>query len=200
MMLVEETHVPAAALPVAQFREHLRMGTGFADDTLQDGLLENHLRAALAAIEARTGKILIARSFSWTVSAWQRSDHTRLPVAPVEIVTGITLIDYTGAETVAVANAWQLNADAGQPALVPLSGTLPTIPTHGRARIGFIAGFGPSWPDVPHDLAQAVLMLAAHFYEFRHSVERQGADIPSTVTALIAPYRTLRTFIGGGRL
>jgi len=57
-MLTEDTIVPTEALPIAAFREHLRMGTGFAEDTLQDGLLERHLRAALAAIEARTGKIL----------------------------------------------------------------------------------------------------------------------------------------------
>lgn len=199
MMLVEETPVPVAALPVAQFREHLRMGTGFADDALQDGLLETHLRAALAAIEARTGKILIARSFSWTVSAWHRSDCQRMPVAPVELVTTVTLIDYAGTENVVVGTAWQLTADAIQPALVGLSGALPTIPRHGRARIDFIAGYGPSWGDVPADVAQAVLMLATHFYEFRHSAERQGVDLPTTVTSLIAPYRTLRTFMGGGR-
>jgi uncharacterized phiE125 gp8 family phage protein len=28
------------------------------------------LRAAMAAVEARTGKILIEREFSWTLTAW----------------------------------------------------------------------------------------------------------------------------------
>ena len=69
MMLVEETTVPTAALPVAQFKDHMRLGSGFADDDLQDGLLESHLRAAIAVIEARTSKILIARNFMWTLSA-----------------------------------------------------------------------------------------------------------------------------------
>ena len=40
MMLVEETTVPQQALPVATFKDHMRMGSGFADDDLQDGVLE----------------------------------------------------------------------------------------------------------------------------------------------------------------
>ena len=30
MMLTEETAVPAAALPIPELRDHLRLGTGFA--------------------------------------------------------------------------------------------------------------------------------------------------------------------------
>ena len=56
MMLIEETAVPLAALPLAEFKAHLRLGTGFADDDIQDPVLESFLRAAMAAIEARTGK------------------------------------------------------------------------------------------------------------------------------------------------
>ena len=69
MMLVEETTVPLSALPVAQFKDRLRLGSGFSDDGLQDSVLESYLRAAIAAIEARTGKILIERAFTWTLSA-----------------------------------------------------------------------------------------------------------------------------------
>ena len=46
-MLIEETNVPDAALPVAAFKAHLRMGTGFAEDTLQDAVLGSFLRSAM---------------------------------------------------------------------------------------------------------------------------------------------------------
>ena len=59
MMLVEQTTVPTAALPVAEFKDHLRLGTGFADDGVQDDVLEAYLRAAIATIEARTSLSLI---------------------------------------------------------------------------------------------------------------------------------------------
>lgn len=71
MMLIEDTAVGTEALPLAVFKEHLRLGTGFADDGLQDSLLESFLRSGMAAIEARTGKALIERRFSWTVSRWR---------------------------------------------------------------------------------------------------------------------------------
>ncbi len=195
MLLVEDTIVPAAALPLAQFREHLRMGTGFADDSLQDGLLERHLRAALAAIEARTAKILIARSFVWTLSQWQNAQAQALPVAPLDIVTSVTLIDRGGQETVVDDASWTFQRDTHRPLLAAAGACLPAIPTNGQARVGFIAGYGPAWPDIPADLAQATLTLAGHFYEFRHSAEGRGVDMPKDVASLIAPYRRLR--IGG---
>ena len=63
MVLTEQTAVPTAALPIQEFKDHLRLGTGFADDGVQDALAEGYLRAALAAIEGRIGKALIARDF-----------------------------------------------------------------------------------------------------------------------------------------
>ena len=51
MILTEETPVPSLALPVEEMKDHLRMGSGFSDDGLQDGLIETYLRAALAAME-----------------------------------------------------------------------------------------------------------------------------------------------------
>ena len=57
MMLIEETTVPDVALPVEDFKAHLRLGTGFGPETLQDEVLAGFLRAAISAIEARTGKI-----------------------------------------------------------------------------------------------------------------------------------------------
>ena len=82
-MLVEETTVPVAALAVDQFKDHLRLGSGFSDDGIQDGMLGGHLRASMAAIEARTGKILIEREFSWTLTAWRDDRRQPLPVSRV---------------------------------------------------------------------------------------------------------------------
>ena len=198
MMLVEQTPVPAAALPVASFKAHMRLGSGFADDDLQDGLLETHLRAAMAAIEARTGKILIARVFTWTLTAWRDAYRQPLPVAPVSAVTAVTLIDRLGIETSAPAQGWRLEPDTHRPRLIGVNGALVPIPQNGSVRIELTAGYGPTWADLPEDLAQAVFLLAAHFYEFRFSTNGTGGEIPFGVAALIAPYRNVRLF-GGGR-
>ena len=198
MMLVEQTPVPAAALPVASFKAHMRLGSGFADDDLQDGLLETHLRAAIAAIEARTGKILIARLFKWTLTAWRDEYRQPLPVAPVSEIANVVLIDRHGVETAAPVAGWQLAQDTHRPRLVAVSGALVPVPQSGAVEITMTAGYGPSWADLPEDLAQAVFLLAAHFYEFRFATNAKGGDIPFGVAALIAPYRNVRLF-GGAR-
>ena len=77
-----------------------------------------------------------------------------------------------------------------------LGGLLPSIPQNGSARITFTAGYGPAWSDLPADLAQAVLMLAAHYYEYRAEVALSGGCMPFGVTALIERYRPLR--LSGG--
>lgn len=197
MMLVEETTVPQSALPVAQFKDHLRLGSGFSDDGLQDAVLESYLRAAMAAIEARTGKILIEREFSWTLTAWRDGRRQPLPVAPVSAVTAVMLIDMTGEETFADGDAWYLEPDSQRPCLKAVHSCLPLVPVNGSVRIGLLAGFGPEWGDLPADLAQAVLLLAAHYYEYRHDVSHGTAPMPFGVSALIERYRTIRLFMGG---
>lgn len=197
MMLVELTPVPAAALPVAAFKAHMRMGSGFADDDLQDGLLETHLRAAMAAVEARTGKILLERSFRWTLTAWRDEYRQPLPVAPVSSITDVVFIDRHGVETTAPQAGWRLEPDTHRPRLIGTTGAMLPVPQGGSVRLGMVAGYGPDWSDLPEDLAQAVFLLAAHFYEFRHGAGGAASDIPMGVAALIAPYRNIRLFSGG---
>lgn len=196
-MLVEETTVPVGALPLAGFKAHLRMGTGFVEDGVQDAVLEGFMRAALAAIEGRTGKALLERDFVWTVTRWRETGCAALPVAPVSAITRFDLVDRAGGVTAVPAEAWHLVPDFQRPVLSALYGALPAIPQGGAARIGFMAGYGPEWSDLPADLAQAVMMLAAHYYEFRQDTALGAGCMPFGVTALIERYRTVRMFGGG---
>ena len=196
-MLVEETTVPASALPVAEFKDHLRLGSGFSDDGVQDAVLESYLRAAIAAIEARTGKILLEREFSWTLTAWRDTRRQPLPIAPVNAVSGVTLADMQGTETAVDHDRWTLEPDMQRPALLATGSCLPGVPNGGSVKIGLLAGYGPEWTDLPVDLAQAVMLLGAHFYEYRHDVSRRTPAMPMGVQSLIERYRTVRLFMGG---
>ncbi len=199
MMLIEVTTVPDTALPVAQFRAHLRLGTGFGEDTLQDGVLTGFLRAAIAAIEARTGKVLIQRGFSWTESAWRDPYGEILPVAPVTEVTQVALSDATGTVTVIDASAYRLERDAQFPKLRPTGNCLPVIPGNGEARVDFDAGLSPDWGGLPADLGQAVLLLGAHYYEYRAETGLAEGCMPFGVTSLIQRYRRMRITPGVGQ-
>lgn len=195
MMLIEETVVPAAALPVAEFRNHMRLGTGFADLGAEDAALEAYLRAALAAIEGRTAKVLLARDFVLTLQTW-RGAAQPLPVAPVSAVSVIRMRDRDDVATVVSPARYRLVRDLSRPR-IEAAGMLPGIPTGGAVEIAFTAGFGPTWSDLPVDLAQAVFLLAAQYYEMRHDATASGDGMPFGVMALIERWRTVRVL--GGR-
>jgi len=188
MILIEETSVPVASLPIQAFRDHLRLGTGFADDATQDVLLEALLMAAISAVEARTGKALLQRSFRWTLADWRDRYHQGLPVAPVQSITDIRIVDRDGNETLVSADDYLLMRDSSIPTIEARS-VLPFVPSGSSVDVRFEAGFGPDWTDVPSDMAQAVLLLAAHYYENRSG---DGTPWPQAVSALIASYRRLR--------
>lgn len=199
MMLIEQTAVPGAALPVAEFRDHLRLGSGFADDGVQDSVLDSFLRAAMAAIEARTGKILLQRRFGWTVTQWRALSEQALPVAPVREIVSITLQTRQGDETPVEASRYRLVKDMQRPLIVATGAVLPQVPLGGTAEVVFEAGFGSGWGDLPADLAQAVMLLAAYYYEHRFESEGHSSPVPFGVAALIERYRTVRLLGGGMR-
>ena len=197
MILTEVTTVPTLALPIAAFKTHLRLGTGFADDSLQDGVLESTLRAAIAMIEARIGKMLIARRFLWKIEDWRTGAEQALPVAPVTAVVSVTLVDASDVSVLVDAARYKLVQDTHRPKLIATGSALPLVPMAGRAEVVFDAGFGAVWSAVPPDLAQAVLLLAAEYYENRHEAGVREGGLPFGVVTLIERWRTVRV-LGGG--
>ena len=67
---------------------------------------------------------------------------------------------------------------------------LPVVPQAGTVEIDFDAGHGANWSDVPEDLARAVILLAADFYDNR--AIRDAIGWPSPVLALVERFRKLR--------
>ncbi len=198
MMLIEQTGILQAALPLAAMKEHLRLGTGFADDAFQDALVEAHLRAAIAAVEGRTAKVLVSRPFLWVLEDWRDGAAQALPVAPVTAVTAVTLVDAGGVPTVVDPSRYRLVKDTHRPKVAATGLLLPLPGTGGRIEVAFTAGFGV-WAEVPADLAQAVFLLAAEYYERRFEGGGEAAVLPGAVAALIGRWRTVRTLAGGAR-
>jgi uncharacterized phiE125 gp8 family phage protein len=194
MHLTELTPIPAASLPVAAFRDHLRQSSGFADAVSEDDLLEQYLRAAIAQVEGRTGRALLARDFALRLTRWRDGYAQPLTIAPVSAVTSVTLVDVGGVETLLPPESYLLQADSARPRLVAAGTALPMIPMGGSVVIVLTAGFGPAWDDIPADLRQAVLLLAAQYYEGRDT--GGSADMDFGVRALLERWRDIRL---GGR-
>ena len=195
MILIEQAPVADAALPLQDFKDHLRLGTGFSDDGAQDALLKRLLRAGIAAIESRISKMLIQRSFLYTIECWRDPGEQALPVAPVQSITSVTLVDRVGVPTVITPTRYVLVRDTHRPKLAAAGVLLPNIPTDGTAEIVFVAGFGVAWANVPADLRQAAMLLAAQYHE--HRLESDAGMMPFGVTALIERWRNIRV-LGGG--
>ena len=195
-MIVQEINpIPETNLPVDDLRSHLRLGTGFDEDTLQDKVLSGFLRAALAAIESRTSKVLIARSFRMQLTDWAPDKAQEFPLAPVTQIITVQLLDANDVASTLSPAVYRLKPDTTRPSLVAASSTLPSVGAGGTAQIDFVAGYG-GWSEVPPDLRQAVMMLAAHFYENRNETHLGQGCMPFGVTALIERYKVLRIGFG----
>lgn len=193
MILTELTSVLTAALPVDQFKAHLRLGTGFADSDLQDELLEAYLRAAISIIEAHAGRILLQKQYSWQLTRWRDAVRQVLPVRPVSAVSAVKLIDLAGDEELADVGDFHFVPDDICPSVEATHAVLPKLPIGGMVEVIFDAGFGPAWSDIPSDLGQAVLIVATNAYENRTGA---GEAVPVAALSLIAPYRALRLMHG----
>jgi len=196
MNLTETTPLNSADFPIAELKDYLRLGSGFTDANVQDGLLETCLRAAMGAIEARTTKILIERSFNYSFTRYREERGGMLmPVSPIIYLNQIFVYDRAGASTSLSKNDFQLVNDSQRPVLQAKTGHLPEIPEQGWVVLRFVAGYGP-WADVPNNLQQAMLMLAATYYENRDVMVNGSGQMPLAVAGLLAPFQRIRL---GGR-
>ncbi|ODT60623.1 MULTISPECIES: hypothetical protein [Paracoccus] len=199
MMLIEETAPAAEALPVAALRAHLRLAQGFEgpEDAAETAALAGFLRAAIATIEGRTGKVLLKRRFRMQLDDWRDRLGQSLPLAPVHSVERIEIDDGNGIVTALPVEGWRLVPDVQRPMILPTGVILPHVPRRGSVTVTFLAGFGDVWAQVPADLAQAVILLAARYYDDR-SQDKGSHAMPFGVSALIEKWRAVRTLAGRG--
>ncbi|MDO5641890.1 MAG: head-tail connector protein [Paracoccus sp. (in: a-proteobacteria)] len=197
MILVEETTPAEAALPLAELRAHLRLGSGFdlPASMDEDRALAGFLRAAMTTIEGRTGKVLLSRAYRMMLENWRDGAAQALPMAPVSAVESVAIEMPDGSLRLLDPASWYLVEDAMRPVIRPRGATLPYVPEGGRVVVRFTAGFAESWTGVPADLRQAVLMLAARYYEDR-SDEGARHALPMGVSALIERWRAVRVLAG----
>jgi uncharacterized phiE125 gp8 family phage protein len=117
----------------------------------------------------------------------------------VTVIADVQLIMRSGIETTVHPSVYWLERDAQTPQLRATAACLPGPERGGELRVRFLAGYGPEWEDVPADMQQAVLMLAAHYYEYRHDTALGTGCMPFGVTALIERFRVMRTGRSGAQ-
>jgi uncharacterized phiE125 gp8 family phage protein len=181
---------PPAAEPVslAEARLFLRL-----DQTEEDDLLATLITAARLMVEAASGRCLIDQRWRIVLDRWPPGGEIRLPLSPVSAVTAARVYDVLGAAQSVDGAALALDSLADPP-LIRFVGEVPEIGRdHGAIEIDVVAGYGATADAVPAPLRQAVLRLAARWFEQRGDVAGRDAQaLPAEIAGLISPYRRAR--------
>ena len=191
MSLVVVTPAAASPLGLQTFKDHLHI-----TDNTEDTMLALYLAAAVRWVEAYIKRPLITRTMKQKLATFPVAGTIELPLAPVTALTFVKYYDAAGTlVTFSDTNYWTVLGDEDRPGLVVLKGASmwPTLQEDRplAVEITFVCGYGAASTDVPAEIRNAILILAAHLYEARIK-EVTGTIVSKyefSVNALLAPRR-----------
>ena len=188
MTLFRTVEPAVEPVTLAEAKAHLRV----AHDS-EDALIQGLVRAARQEVEAATGMALIDQSWRLALDRWPASGRVLLARHPVKHVLSVTVYGSEGEASLIDPANYQLDALSRPARLHFEARPEPAIAMNG-VEIDFTAGFGEAGTDVPDLIRRALLMLAAHWYEFRgaYGPDDQPVAIPPGYERLIAPYKARR--------
>lgn len=159
----------------------------------EDALLAGLIRAAREEVEMQIGVAMIDQDWRLALDAWPQGGIVPLARHPVKQVLSVTLYGADGEAAPMDPSAYRLDG-LSRPARL----WVETRPTPGAAlngiEIDFRAGFGEAGTDVPDLLKRAMLLLVAHWYEFRAALgpDDRPVSIPDGFRRLTDGWRARR--------
>ena len=188
MTLIRTVEPAAEPVTLADVKAHLRLDTD-ADDTLLSGLIA----AARQDVERATGLALIEQSWRIALDCWPRHGLATIPLHPVREITAVTAYGTEGEASLIDPAAYQADLVSRPARLLFEALALPLRAMNG-IEIDFTAGYGEAGTDVPDLLCRAIVLLVAHWYEFRagYGPADQPVSYPAGYERLIAGYRAGR--------
>jgi uncharacterized phiE125 gp8 family phage protein len=173
-------------LSLAEAKAFLRVETRDDDDVI--GAL---IAGSRIHVEAQTRRALITQSWRIAADVWPDDGRLTVLPAPLQTLTAARVYDVDNVAHALDTAAFVLDRGASSLIFAPWA-----LPAPGRLAAGIeldvTVGYGDAAVDVPQALRQAIRLLVAHWYENRGLVTAGTATVlPSTVAALIAPYRML---------
>ena len=204
---------PAARLPVElnELRAQLRLDD---DQTLEDAVLFANLRTAAQACETFTGRALITQTWTLFRDTWpcepgagalregfdegvlqdRPARALPLPRPPLRSVVHVKTFAEDDSETLWPAANYFVDTASVPGRLAARSGQ--AFPTLGRAvngiEVRFVAGHGDTPGDVPQQLRQGILQMAAHLFQNRGDAASDVAITVSGAASLWRPFAVAR--------
>jgi uncharacterized phiE125 gp8 family phage protein len=182
---------PPAVEPVTLAEAKAFLRVEHDDD---DDMIATLIAAARSQIEAQTRRALITQTWQLIRDSWPPDGRLVVLPAPLGEVLAARIYDAGGLADSVDLQAFTIDK-AAAPAIIAFPPWSMAAP--GRAVAGIEidveAGYGDDPADVPQPLRQAITLLVAHWYENRGliAVGQSFAVLPTTVAAMIAPYRVL---------
>lgn len=172
-------------------KSFLRVETS-ADDVLISALVTT----SRLQIEAALDLALIHQTWSLLLDVWPQTPHITMPFAPVAHLVAVNTYDRDGDATPIPLASFELDNASSSPRLLRRNGFATTTPMRAlnAIEISFVAGYGATADSVPEPIRQALRLLVAHWYEHRDpgEVDVPAANVPASVSSLLAPYRRVR--------
>lgn len=174
----------AETLSLAELKAHLRV-----DGSDEDDLLASLIVVSREHLERTTGLALIQQGWRLYLNSWPESGVIDIARGPVISIDAVRVYDELGEES-EIALAGHVLDGGRRPARLWLRTQPEPRQAINGVEIDFTAGFGEAGADVPATLKRAMLVHAAHMYEFRGAVpvEMQPAGVPEGYDRLMAPF------------
>lgn len=155
---------------------------GLLDDDSRDDLIADYITAAREYVEAYTGTILVPREVTESRDAFAPFFELRwAPFDPETVEISYTDTDNVGQSVSEVT----VNGSRVRPGF---NAWWPSVRYGTGVTITYTAGYAPE--AVPVRLKQAILLLVAHWFEFRSAgSERTNSEAPFAVSALCDQFR-----------
>ena len=173
---------------LVEAKAHLRLG-----HDSEDALIAGLIRAAREEVERATGTALIEQDWRLALDAWPLSGTLALTPHPVRAILSVTVYGSEGEASLVDPSACRLDGHARPARLWLAERPAPGAALNG-IEIDFRAGYGEAGTDVPDLLKRAMLMLVAHWFEFRGvaGAADQPVGHPPGFDRLVSAYRRAR--------
>jgi uncharacterized phiE125 gp8 family phage protein len=175
---------------VSEAKDYLRV-----DSAVEDPVVASLILAARLHIEGALDIAMVTQSWSLFLDGWPEDGRVSIPLGPLKSVDSVKVYDAEDTAQTVSPQTYAVDLSSLRPRLVRQAGAV--WPTPGRAangiEIALTAGYGDTTDKVPQPIRQALLMLAAHWYEQREPVVFEKPDeLPHGVADLLKPYRRVR--------
>jgi uncharacterized phiE125 gp8 family phage protein len=188
MTLIRTVDPSAEPVTLAEVKAHLRL-----DHDSEDELLNGLIRAAREDVERTIGVALLEQSWRLVLDTWPRDGSVSVTIHPVREILSVTAYGSAGEASVVDPASYQADI-VSRPARLHFDGPPAALRAFNGIEIDFAAGFGEAGTDVPDLLRRAIVLLVAHWFEFRSGFgpNDQPVSYPDGYDRMIASYRTRR--------